>query len=583
MKNNENNNGFFVKLKVYRLGEVWKLSKTKKNEDYLLTGGLEEKRMTLLEKVIAMDEGKLGKIKGVIMKNAREQGRSCEEIVLRDAQVKPVLMSYINPRFFIGDKPGLGKTVMSAGSYAYYAVQQRKKGLKPKKVIVVTENTHVIGFANEWNRYGIKLLPLTKSSTGIERAFRNNNWEEFDGVITNWDGLKTNGFLEHYLVHSEEYGYGVFDETSKLLNPTSAMYKTVDAIVNKYKGGLERVIFLNGSSIEKDLFDFYYQFNILKPKLIPSKSFLEGRYIVRGGRNVYMKDLVHRGSNTQIETVQRRIGEIVDYQNHDELRDRLRYYYMARTKEDYGGDVPVHSYILHGVAMTGKQKKILDEKKNISLINSPKTNDPNEKFTFTTSPKLKEIVEFADKVSEDRPIIYVYNKEAQYTIAEELRKLGYRVEVLNGDAGTPEEKDKIIDKFNTKKLDMLVLNIRRAINIPTSDRVIFYDIPMIPQHTTQIRGRIDRNNYDTKKFYDFFCYLDSPEMVNIVRLAYFREHHGSKFTGQKENVYEMLVSQLRDIYVDGEIEGIEEAFERMEVEGRDFKDIQEEVEDLLNI
>lgn len=552
-------------------------------ENYLLTGGLEGKRQDILEKVITMEDEKLSKIKKVIQQNAKELGRDCDKIVLRDAQVKPVVMSYVNPRFFIGDKPGLGKTVMSAGAYAYYCVQRRKAGKTPKKVIVVTESDHVIGFANEWGRYGINLLPLTKSSIGIERAFRNNDWREFDGLITNWDGLKTNGFLEHYLENSGAYGVGVFDETSKILKPTSALYQTVDSLVNKFEGGIERVIFLNGSSIERDLFDLYYQFNILKPKLIPSKSFLEGRYVVRGGRDVYMKDMVQRGNRMQIETVRRRVGEIVDYQNQEELRDRLRYYYIARTKEDYGADIPQHSYILHGVEMTGKQAKVLEEQKNISLINSPRTNDPSAKFTFATSPKLKEVVEFADTVSDDRPILYVYNKESQKTIAEELGKKGYRVGVLNGDSGSPEEKAKIIDAFNGKKLDMLVLNVRRAINLPTSDRVIFYDIPMIPQHTTQIRGRIDRDNYDTRKFYDFFCYLDSPEMVNIVRLAYFREHHGSKFTGQMENVYAMLVSQLRDIYTEDELDGVEKAFERMEVEGQDFRDIQKDVEDLLNI
>lgn len=552
-------------------------------DDFYLVGDLSEKQMNLMDKVLSMEESELSGVKKVIQKNAQQKGVVSDKIVLRDAQVKPVIMSYVNPRFFIGDKPGLGKTVMSAACYAYYQLQCRKRGVEPKKVIVVTDSSHVIGFANEWIRYGIKLLPLTKSSTGIQRAFRNNDWRDFDGLITNWDGLKTNGFLEHYLEHKEAYGYGVFDETSKLLNPKAVMYKVVDGIVNNYKGGLRRVIFLNGSSFEKNIFDFYYQFGILKPKLIPSKSFLEGRYIVRGGRNVFMKDLVNRGNKMQVETVQRRIGEIVDYQNQEELRERIKYYFMARSKEDYGSDIPKHSYILHGVEMTAAQGKILDEQMNISLINSPRTSDPEAKFSFTTSPKLKAVVEFADTVADDRPLVYVYNKESQKTITEELRKLGYRVEMLNGDSGSAEVKNEIVDNFNNGDLDMLVFNVAKAVNIPTSDRVIFYDIPTMPQQTNQIKGRIDRDNYDTKKFYDFFCYLDSPEMINIVRLAYFREHHGNKFTGQVENVYAMLVSQLRTIYTNGEVEEIEKAIERMEEDGLDFEDIRGEIGELIDI
>ena len=552
-------------------------------DNFYLEGNLNEKQTKLMDKILTMTEKELSGIKRVIQANAKQKGVKSDEIVLRDAQVKPVLMSYVNPRFFIGDKPGLGKTVMSAGCYAYYQVQCRKRGIVPKRVIVVTESSHVVGFANEWRRYGINLLPLTKSSMGIERAFRNNDYTEFDGVITNWDGLKTNGFLAHYLEHAEEYGYGVFDETSKLLNPKAVLYKVVDNIVNTFGGGLKRAIFLNGSSYEKNIFDFYYQFGILKPKLIPSKSFLEDRYVVRGGRNVFMKDVVSRGNSMSIETVRRRTGDIVDYQNQEELRQRLQYYYMARSKEDYGSDIPVHSYILHGVELTSAQSKILDDSKNISLVNSPRTSDPDAKFTPATSPKLKEVVEFADTVAHDRPLIYVYNKESQKTMTQELKKLGYRVEMLNGDSGSSEMKSDIVDRFNEKKLDMLVFNVAKAVNIPTSDRIIFYDIPTMPQTTNQIKGRIDRNNYDTRKFYDFFCYLDSPEMINIIQLAYFREHHGNKFTGQVENVYAMLVHQLRTIYTNGEVEEIEKAIEKMEEDNLDFSDIKGDIEDLLEI
>src|SRR5699024_11958523 len=65
------------------------------------------------------------------------------------------------------------------------------------------------------------------------------------------------------------------------------------------------------------------------------------------------------------------------------------------------------------------------------------------------------------------------------------------------------------------------------------------------QHETrQIMGRIDRNNYDTPKFYDFLCYLESPEMENMIKLSLFRESHGSAFTGQESYVYKTIIDQL---------------------------------------
>lgn len=563
------------------ISQVEKVEKGSKH--YYLDKGLSEAQKTAIDKILEMPLTAKEVIANVININAQAKGLPLPGITLRNAQIDPVLLSYVNPRFFIGDKPGLGKTVMSAGSYAYYCIQERKKGREPKKVIVVTVSSHVIGFAKEWESFGIKLLPLTKASQGIRRAFKNNDISDYDGVIINWDSLKTNGFLEHYLRHSDLYGYGVFDETSRLLNPRSSIYKVVNNLVNNYQGGLERVIFLNGSSFEKDIFDFYHQFNILQPKLIPTKSFLEERYIIRKGRNIYVNDVVTRNGTQSVEVVSRKIGEIEGYINQEELRDRLKYYYIARSKRDYSDDLPEHSYVLHPVEPTLAQLKALDERFIISSINSPATSDPSKKMTMGNSPKLQQIVAFADETSEDRPILYVYNREAQHTIKAELEKLGYKVGILNGGSGDALARNKIVTDFNNKKYDMLVFNIINAINLPTSSRILFYDIPMMPQTTNQIKGRIDRDNYTDKKFYDFFCYLYSPEMVNMVQLACFREYHSGKFTGQYENIYGMLVAQLARYVGNEAMDNIEKLVHKMYETNSDFDEITSEIRGVIGL
>lgn len=558
--------------------------KGKKDLPYYLVGDLNETQTQKLEEILAMDEEKFESRceNNAIMKHAGMRGRKINKFILRNAQVKPALMSAVNPRFFIGDKPGLGKTVISAECYAFYCVRCLKKGLTPKKVLVVTDSAHVVGFGKDWERMGIKLIPLTKSSTGIKRALKNNDLEnDFDGVVINWDGLKTNGFLEYFLENAELFGYAVFDETSKVLNNKSVIYKVTNAILNEYQGGIPRALFLNGSSFEKDIFDFYAQFSLLKPKLIPTKSFLEDRYVVRQGRNVYMKDYVY-GANgkAQLQTVQRKVGEIVDYKNQEELRDRLKYYYIARSKSDYSKDLPQHNYRGHFIGMTTAQAKLMEEHSNVSALNSPKTSNPDAKFTFAINPKFKEVIEFAEETSEDRPILYVYNKESQKDIHAELTKRGYKVGILNGDT---KNKQEVIELFNNYKLDMLIFNVEKAVNLPTSDRIIFYDIPTMPQRTNQIRGRIDRNNYKDSKFYDFFCYMDSPEMFQIIRLGYFRENHSNKFTGQVDYLYGILLEQLYSVYSEEIMEGIHQVmndFDESDPSSK-FEEIADELSTLI--
>lgn len=548
--------------------------------DYYLLSDLTDKQVETMDSIMNTPPEKKMAIASLFEKSAALAGRPVnKEIKLRQAQIDPILMSYINPRFFIGDSPGLGKTVMSAGAYAYYRLQQIKNDLTYGKVLVVTDSIHVQKFAKEWKTFGINLLALSGGSAGIKSKLKKSDLTEYDGVILNWGSLSTNSFVEYWLESKREYTFGVFDETSKLLNEKSQTFKVTDAIVNGYEKGLERVIFLNGTSFEKVIYDFYYQFKILKPKLIPSKAFLDARYVIKTGKEVYMRDMSSTG---QFGVVKRRIGQIVDYKNQAELRDRLKYYFIARSKSDYSDDLPQHSYILHGVEMTKLQAKLSELRKHVSVLNSPATSDPRNTLTPKNSPKLKQLLDFLPTVDEDRPLIYVYNTEAQKTIKEEVEKLGYRVEILNG-AINSERKNKVLDMFNNKELDVLIFNITKAMNVPTSDRILFYDIPAMPQETTQIKARIDRNNYTDRKFYDFFCYLDSPEMINLVKLAYFREHHGNEFTGQVENVYGQLVQQLTTVYEVDCLDTVGQKFDWMYQNSKQFEDIEKEVIDLLDI
>src|SRR5699024_6273105 len=178
---------------IYDIAEDWEL------ENFYLTKDLNEKRIEVLDKVLKGNSKTLRQFNRRIQETAEMRGRESKEIILRDGQVVPMLMSLVTRRFFIGDEPGLGKTVMSAASYANYVYHELRRGRTPTKIIVVTTSSHVNSFADEWSEYGIYLLPLTKGSDIIERTFMKNDTSEYDGLIINWDGLKTNAFLDHYM------------------------------------------------------------------------------------------------------------------------------------------------------------------------------------------------------------------------------------------------------------------------------------------------------------------------------------------------------------------------------------------------
>lgn len=561
--------------------KVEKLPKGRFYHDYYLLGDMSEADLLDVERTLRKDV--VPSLKKVINESAEMAGRTYTDTTLLDPQTVPVAMSWYNPRLFVGDKPGLGKTVMSTASYALYRLFMMKKGLKPKKMILVTDNNHVLGMTKEMReKFGVNLVPLIDGTDPINRKLKKIDpmSDEYDGVATSWGSIKSNGFLMFYLNNMEEFGVGIFDETSKLNNTGSQLYQVVDDIVNHAGGGLERVMFLNGSSFEKSIFDLYNQYQILSPRLFPSKRFIEDNYVVKGGKSFSEMGMVMRNGVPSYERTMRQVGAIVDYKNQDDLKKRIRHHYVARSKSDYSTHLPEYNYRLHCVEMTKAQMKMLDEAEvvNASLLNSPTTSDPSAKFDEKSLPKVKEMLDFFEQVVEDRPIIYVYNIESQTRICEMLRARGYSVEILNG-ALSSVEKQELLERFNNKKLDSLIFNIERAINIPSSDRIIFYDIPTMPQRTYQIKGRIDRNNYEIAKFYDFFVYMDSPEMGNIIKLAYFREKHASLFTGQEEDVYKQLIYQLTNYYDTSQLDRVGEYLE--DLMGKDELFAQEMLSDQL--
>lgn len=514
-------------------------------KDFYLRGSLDDTQIHNLEKVIQM--GKIDKLKHIIPESAEIYKRDCDDIVLYDAQTLAVGMAYFNPYFFIGDKPGLGKTIISAGIYAQLRKKAYETGEKLGKLLVVTDNNHVIGTLNDYKKCGINLVPLKGGTIEIEKTVKNFDIRDplIDGVVTSWDSLRTNGFLMYYLDNQEYFTLGIMDETSALKNVDNQLYGNADKIALNF----ERNVFLNASTFETSIMDIYNQFQVLNPSVIPSKTFLYDRYVIKGKDTWFETEYKPNSYTGQITPtrVKKFAYRIADYTNQEELRNRLRYHYIARTKEDYSDDLPEKQYILHPVIMTGRMVKELSKNSHSygEIINSPTTMDKSLRFNTKTVPKLSVVLELYESIAHEKPVIYCYNTESQRVIKRELKKKGYRVAIISGNENTVgEEREKVLNYFEKGYYDCLITNIKKAINIKGSQSMIFYDIPTNPQIAYQIMGRIDRNNYTEKRTYHFLVYLNSPEMYNMQELANFREEHSSKFTGQHEEVYKQLITQL---------------------------------------
>lgn len=554
--------------------------------------GLEEKDKKLLDLVLTEDEQILNRAVNILKESAELVGRK-SDITLMKHQTIPILMMQVSKRVFNGFSPGIGKTYSSCGAYALYRTKCINKGIKPKKLLLVTEGTHVKGMESDFNRGGVKLYPLFGGSHKIDVQLRKANneskglnlEEDYDGIVTSWSSLKTNAFLEYYMEHVSEYKFGIFDETACLMGTKALLYDVTNSIVNKYDNGMEYVMFLNGTAFGKNIYDIYNQFKILRPRLIPNKRWIDDNYVIKENREIWGTQLFNNNGSANKRTVVRKVGDIVDYKNQEEFRHKMRYYYIHKNKSDIKGELPTHNYKLHMMPLTPKLKKEIETGGAMSIhsINSPGTSNSKAKMTRTAYPKLDYLINRFKETESDRPIIYCLNKSSMGEIKGYLEKEGYSVGILNGEVKTL-DKDKVIKDFNKGRLDTIILNTEKAINLPTSDRIIFYNIPSSPLSTNQIKARIDRNNYTDPKFYDFLCYEDSPEVGYIARLGFFREKHGTLLTGQGEdNVYHELIEQLKEYYDREVVEEVGNVLDKVDGVKVSWESVEKEVYDLLGV
>lgn len=554
--------------------------------------GLDEKEKNLLDIVLTEDDKILDRAVNILKESAELVGRT-SDITLMKHQTVPILMMQVSKRVFNGFSPGIGKTFSSCGAYALYRMKCINKGEEPKKLLLVTEGIHLKGMENDFNRGGVKLYPLHSGNDKIRRQLsKANNPEkglnlesDYDGIVTTWDSLKTNEFLEYYMEHVSEYKYGIFDETQCLMNNKVIIYDVVNSIINKYDNGMENVMFLNGTSFSKNIYDIYNQMKILQPKLIPNKRWIDDNYVVKEQRDVWGTQLYNNNGSAGRRRTVRKIEDIVDYKNQEDFRQKLRYHYIYKNKRDVKDIIPEHNYRLHMIPLTPKLKKVVEEEGGMSIhkINSPGTSDKDAKMTRATYPKLDYLLNRFKETEDDRPIVYCLNKASMYEIQTHLEKEGYKVGILNGEVKTI-DKDKVINDFNSGKLDTIVFNAEKAINLPTSDRIIFYNIPSSPLSTNQIKARIDRNNYTDPKFYDFLCYDKSQEVGYIARLGFFREKHGMLLTGQGEdNVYQELIEQLKEFYDNEVVNNVENVLETVNGTSVKWENVEKDVCNLLGI
>lgn len=435
---------------------------------------------------------------------------------LRKYQTVGTAFMYFSKRSMIGDGVGLGKT---AEISALLNILKQKGEMH--RFLMAVENSAIGQTWMELMQFtGMRVILLPSTKNELMKVVNNTDWRKVDGLIITHSTLNSSTFstwLSYNLTSDgtrcKLYDVFILDESSVIKNNGTKMYTYVSNICRL----ADRVHFMNATVFENNIMDIYYQIDMMDPSLLPSKSQIEKNHSIYKCTTAYWK------RDSTGKAVQKFKRDRVGYKNQEQFKKSLKLVYFARSKqmphisEELGHNDADNEYYVREVDPTVDQMLAIDAGYRYNeVLNSPlNVPDAHLKFDRQNNPKLDMLCDIIDKQLQGQLVmIYCFHIGAQYTIKEELEKIGRKPVILNGQdtsAHKVTNRIKIVEGFNSGEYDVIITNIMKSLNLYNGDACILYSIIGNPSKQTQILGRIDRNVDNKKKTFILLLYRHTAE------------------------------------------------------------------------
>jgi SNF2 family DNA or RNA helicase len=414
---------------------------------------------------------------------------------LKDYQIIGAQFMYYARTVINADAPGAGKTIQTIA-----AILLNKYADRPYKSIIVVPNSVKYNWKNEFDLTTDELKVMVMDSNYDKRQKQYEQSANYDILIMSYDS-----FMRDYDDITTIFDPNIFiiDEAHRLANRTNKITqiiiggKTIKKNFLKICKNLHSIYLLTGTPFVNKIEDVYPLLRIID----------NGIYTLNGFRNRYMK--IRECEKTIIKdgiTKRIKFPLVLGYKNEEELKNRLNFYMIRRTKDKIMNELPPVSFKTIEIEFSNEERKIYNNlrdefKKNVNPMVLLKGNIQNpellkwftkaqlicnslelvEEANSKKSSKKEELINIInDRIEDNKIIVFSKYKKMIDILERDLKE--FNPLLLHGDIKDIDRQKNIeaFQKDPNKRLFLATLGAGGVgVNLTTGDSdniiVILYD------------------------------------------------------------------------------------------------------------
>lgn len=440
------------------------------------------------------------------------------------------------------DDPGMGKTIQSIG---YIKLLQKLLKKSNVKVLVATTSSVVYQWESEVKKFS-NLLPVVIDGS---KARRTNDYTNFAKDRRNVMIINHTKVLHDFdKIRAVKWDAIIIDEASALKDRSTAMYKYYDYLAK----AVDRFVLLTATPISNNLEEFYNLFQLFQLNFLPEYPEFRERFLIT-------KPVTVKKPGGAKFTIQSVVGS----KNITEFRELIEPFFIRRenTKEGEFKNLKMLNF-KHPIPLTMEQKTLcatlrtqffkeedaiaLKVYSNFIKISCAPVIYAPEYSNF--SPKAIELCKLI-KSLKDKVVVFAKYLEFHEIIRDYFDKAGISYVSITGEQN-PKEKD--INKAAFREdPDIQVILLTGAgkfgLNLQTSNRIIFVDMPYTPSDVFQYIGRVYRTGQVNDVFVHFLYSSNTLEEDLFASLERKQSEIDEFFQQEKADIFKLDIPNDVDV------------------------------------